>query len=156
VGLRVVHSIGGFTVSKVEGRTVTVTGGNGVETLFLGGFMGWRGPFGQLPRERIEGMFPLEVGKSIQFPMTGGDGTSVINWTITVKARETVALPSGESHETFVMEFNELSSRRDYQVATRHWYAPGLGVVLRREVEVISGFSRAPPGWDIRQLQMTR
>ena len=118
--------------------------------------MGWRGPFGQLPRQRIEGMFPLEVGKSIQFPMTGGDGTSVINWTVSVKARDTVALPSGDAYETFVMEFEEISSRRDYQVRTRHWYAPGLGVVLKRELEVVTGFSRAPPGWVAQQVMMTR
>jgi hypothetical protein len=90
-------------------------------------------------RNRYASLWPLDVGKSVDLPMTtitqrGTQYTSTLS--LCVRRYETLELPAG-SFETVVIDaYRQITLGGEAlpfdEVYTRYWYAPQFGIYLQR------------------------
>jgi hypothetical protein len=138
-----VESVSGFDAVVVNKRTNVRIG---VHANLIAGSM--VGNVLQYDKRIVESLWPLEVGKKIQFD-SNREG---MVWTrsIEVLRTETVTVPAG-TYFTYVVESHGRGIGHNiYRGTTTQWYAPALGFPVRYR-EVVAGESRAAD-WEVLRI----
>ena len=90
-------------------------------------------------RNRYAALWPLDVGKSVDLPMTtitqrGTQYTSTLS--LCVRRHETLKLPAGNFETVVIDAHRQITSGGEAlpfdEVYTRYWYVPQFGIYLQR------------------------
>jgi hypothetical protein len=132
-------SDGGFyQVVSVSGTTLR-TRGNYV----YGGFLASKVQLGF--GQKIEALWPLEVGKSADFDYSGRGADGIYGtWHHTISVLREDDLPTEfGTLRTFVIENRDRSlGAGNYEGRTTYWYAPDMGFPVRVKYEVVRGVGK--------------
>jgi hypothetical protein len=143
VGTRVLADAGGWIeVVDVTPTYVKTINAAGAVTLRYGNLFSQGGRIdSEFDREVASRLWPLEVGKSVAFPLSRG--TQRWEETLTVLRTETLSI-AGEEVPTFVIESRERATTQDYDRRLLYWYAPKYAVMVKHDWEQLRG---TPPGY---------
>lgn len=144
IATRVCLDTGGYyEVRSISGTTVHTVDAARREADWVGLFFVPGNSTQQFDRAVAESIWPLKVGKSVSFNMSGnGANGSPGEWqeTITVVRQEELTTATGQ-FRTVVVETREQSLTGPFQAVATRWYAPDVGFIVkyRREVEQGNG-----------------
>lgn len=144
IATRICLDTGGYIqVTSLSGTTVDTINAARHESEWVGLFFVPANPALQFDRTTAESIWPLEIGKSVSFKMTGtGANGSAGEWqeTITVIRQEELTTEAGQ-FRTMVVETREQSLTGPFQAVSTRWYAPDVGFVVkyRRVIEQGAG-----------------
>ena len=106
---------------------------------------GWSG------RQSVEGLWPLQVGKSVSYSVDTERGTR--NDVMRVLRTEVINVPAGAFY-TYVVEKRERPPLTSAERVTTMWYAPSVGAVVKQE-ESTGELSRKPiVRYEMARMQM--
>jgi uncharacterized lipoprotein len=134
---------GYFAVRSISGNTVHTVNAARSEAEWVGLFFTPTNRAQEFDRAAAESIWPLEIGKSVSFKITGtGASGSLGAWqeTITVVRQEDLTTEAGQ-FRTMVVETREQSLTGPFQAVATRWYSPDIGFVVkyRRVIEQGSG-----------------
>ncbi len=154
VGTRLHRDTGGWIeIQRIEGRTVLTRNSAGRETRGVGLFFPTGTEQGvSFDKERVESIWPLEVGKSVSFKFTrGGD---VWDETIKVLRTERVTVPAG-SFDAYVVEVHEktVGFGGAYEGKFTNWYAPDAGFIVKQTYQWVRGNAPNFTPWMLQRIE---
>lgn len=149
VGTRLYTSVGGYyDVLAIEDMTISVTNASGAILVLFGGvFIPWIDS--DFDREKIEALWPLQVGKSTRVIQVR-DKSAWQN-DFTVAATERITTPAG-TFETYRIENVSQgigNSPNIFHIKRKYWYAPDVGYFVKYDQEQTSGNPVSDKPWEL-------
>lgn len=95
----------------------------------------------RFPHEKMQELWPLEVGKSVAFDVSGTDNQgnqSTWHWTIKVVRAEQIKTLAG-TFDAFVIESDERAISVNYEGLYTYWFAPAISYFARYNYRTIIG-----------------
>lgn len=154
IGTRFVTAGGHFEIARVDGMMIsTINAANQGASWQPGGLL----PLGaetRFDRTVAESIFPLEVGKKVEFVQQAASGTNTWRQTLEVVRNETLTV-DGRSYPTFVIEGRTEATGPAMAEFVRKrtlWFAPDAGWLLRLREEQQAGPPQRLNNWDVLRI----
>jgi hypothetical protein len=154
VGTRFVLASGHFEIARVDDMMIsTLNSGNQGAAWFAGGLVAFA-TSAKFDRALAASIFPLAVGKKVEFLQSGATGTDAwLNKLEVLRTEELVV--DGRSYVTYVID-TSYESAGPGMAETKHkrtiWYAPSVGWLLRYRSERLVGPPANPVNWDVLRI----
>ncbi|HTY66960.1 MAG TPA: YajG family lipoprotein [Alphaproteobacteria bacterium] len=149
VGTRIYTDRGGqYEITSVEGTVVKTMNAASHSATWVGGFFSPGSESEMFNWRDVEGIWPLEVGKTVPFELSGSLGA----WHVTMKVlrQEEITTEAGR-FQTVVVETRERSVTGASEIVHTQWYAPEVGFIVKYSRETVRGASR-PEAWTVRRV----
>jgi hypothetical protein len=154
IGTRFVVADGHFEIARIDGMTIsTLNASNQGATWQPGGLL----PLGsetRFDRAVAESIFPLAVGKKVEFVQQAASGTDAWKQALEVVRQETLTI-DGRAYTTFVVEGRTEAAGPGMAEFVRKrtlWFAPDAGWLLRFRSEQLAGPPQRTFNWDVLRI----
>jgi hypothetical protein len=160
VGTRYYLASGGYVeIAKIDGQSVTTVNSAGQSFSWIGLFLGISSPATyQFRKSEIESIWPLEIGKKVQFDFSGSGATSMSTGTWTNEFRvlraEKVKVEAGE-FDTIVVQWYDRGIQGaglGFIGTTTYWYAPQAGFFVKRVFEQQTGGANRVSTFEVTRI----
>lgn len=154
LGTRFVVADGHYEIARVDSLTIsTLNASNQGASWQVGGLVAL-GSNPHFDRAAAEGIFPLAVGKKVEFLQHVASGSNAWRHTLEVVGTENVTV-DGRTYSTFVIEGRTEAigpGMAEFVRKRTLWFAPEAGWLLRLRQDQIAGAPQRLNNWDVLRI----
>lgn len=154
LGTRFHVADGHFEIARVDGMTISTLNASSQGATWQPGGLLPLGSATRFDRAVAESIFPLSIGKKVEFVQQAGSGSDAWRQTLEVVRQETLTL-DGRAYPTFVIEDRTEAvgpGMAEFVRKRTLWYSPDAGWLLRLREEQTAGPPQRMNNWDVLRV----